>query len=194
MKTLWLFDLDETLFDNKHREHHVQKEVPDWDAFHAFDEMVKDTPMPWTAELWTNGKFRYGAHGFLTARDHRCADATKHCLVTHGFVGEEPPLMFATGFGVGAAFMQLLRTEPVLFMNTPKRESGVHFKALTLLMLLEADLELQIVFCEDQQRIINALRGLNHPRLAVLDVNDGAFETLIHYYGVFANEGRAWIP
>ncbi len=191
MKTLWLFDLDETLFNNKHREHHVQKEVPDWDAFHAFDEMVKDTPMPWTAELWTNGKFRYGPHGFLTARDYRCSEATKHCILKQGFATEET-LLFVTNPDAGVA--KVLLEETVLFMNTPKRESGVYFKARTLLTLLEADLELQIVFCEDQQRIINALRGLNHPRLAVLDVNDGAFKTLIHYYGVFANEERTWIP
>lgn len=191
-QTLWLFDLDETLFDNKHREHHVLKEVPDWDAFHAFDEMVKDTPMPWTEGLWVDGKFRYGPHGFLTARDHRCAEATQWCITEHGFAGEKP-LMMAYGSGVGSTIMRLLMKEPVLFMNTPKRESGVHFKALTLLQLLEADLELQIVFCEDQPRILHALRALDHPRMAVLDVNDPAFLTLIHYYGTFSQEGKGWI-
>jgi hypothetical protein len=193
MNTLWLFDLDETIFDNKHREHHVKKDVPDWDAFHAYDEMIKDVPMPWTKDLWVNGKFRYGPHGFLTARDHRCVEATKYCITNHGFASEHP-LLFAVGVGAGAGIMRLMQTEPVLFMNTPGRESGVHFKALTLLTLLEADLDLQIVFCEDQPRIIRALTNLQHPRLVVLDVNDEAFTTLIHYYGAFALEGRKWIP
>lgn len=191
MKTLWLFDLDETIFDNKHREHHVKKDVPDWDAFHQYDEMMKDTPMPWTAELWEDGKFRYGAHGFLTARDTRCVRATQDCILKHGFVGADGALLVAAP---SQTVVRGIHENTTLFMNTPDRESGVHFKAWTLLGLLEADLELQIVFCEDQPKILRVLRGLEHPRLAVLDVNDDAFTTLIHYYGAFAREERKWIP
>lgn len=193
MKTLWLFDLDETLFNNEHRKHLVKNGVPDWDAFHAYDQLIKDTPMPWTEGLWVDGKFRYGPHGFLTARDHRSAEATQWSITTHRFAGDKP-LMMGWGSGVGSAMLRLAMEEPVLLMNTPSRESGVHFKALTLLQLLEADLDLQIVFCEDQRRILRVLRALDHPRLTVLDVNDDAFLTLIHYYGTFATEGKAWTP
>lgn len=169
MKTLWLFDLDETIFDNKHREHHVKKDVPDWEAFHAYEEVIKDTPMPWTAGLWdANGTFRYGEHGFLTARSPRCQDVTRDCLVKHGFFHKDCEL----------------------HMKTPEHEAGVHFKALKLLELLAESLGRQIVFCEDQPRIIQTLRALEHPRLTVLDVNDEAFLTRVHYYGTFALEER----
>jgi hypothetical protein len=37
-----IFDVDGTLLDNSHRQHHLQKTPKDWDAFNA--EMANDTP------------------------------------------------------------------------------------------------------------------------------------------------------
>ena len=52
-----LVDIDGTLADNTHRQHHINKEKPDWPSF--FNDMEQDTPIlpiiELVAELWTGG-------------------------------------------------------------------------------------------------------------------------------------------
>ena len=40
---MYIFDLDQTLADIKHRIHHILKEKPDWDSF--YKEVLNDTPI-----------------------------------------------------------------------------------------------------------------------------------------------------
>lgn len=40
---MYIFDLDQTLADIKHRIHHILKEKPDWDSF--YKEVPNDTPI-----------------------------------------------------------------------------------------------------------------------------------------------------
>lgn len=150
MKHLWLFDLDGTIYDNAHRQHYVLRDEPDWDGFHAYDEIMKDTIRAWAVGLFEFGTFKYGKHGFMTARDERCSLATIDVLYRDG----------------------LLDTHTPLYMNKAHCASGVHFKAERLLELLRKDQNLKITFVEDQDNIIDALRGLAHKRMTVLDAKN----------------------
>lgn len=148
MMTHWIFDLDDTIFDNSHRRHYIERPVPDWDGFHQTHELVRDVPKAWTAGLFGGGLFRYGYHAFLTARDERAREGSTEALRRHGM-------------------LHAWRTP--LMMKPQGPETALPFKLRMLLMLTQTMPDTPIVFVEDRADIIEAARSMGVDNLRVVD-------------------------
>lgn len=76
-----IFDLDQTLFDIRHRLHFIQKEDRDWDGFHG--AMHNDTLNMWAFRLlWMYDQYDYDIV-ILTGRNDRYRDETRDQLMRH---------------------------------------------------------------------------------------------------------------
>lgn len=176
MPKLFLFDLDDTLINNNHRKHHVfdvegsigeplrKHDNPDWDTFHSYDLMLQDTCREWTKGLWNKGKFLYGEHAIVTARDKRCAEATLASAFKLDLIDENTTV---TMKGVRSG-------EPSNF-----------YKARIALSVLDNYPEHDIIFVEDMPDIVATLRRLEHPRLTVVDagLSDSEIRAIIDDLG-----------
>jgi len=80
MKPLYIFDIDGTLADLRHRLHLIKQKSPDWDAFHS--SVMSDAPIPSTistlqmlaefCDIW-----------YFTGRMETCRDYTEMWLKAH---------------------------------------------------------------------------------------------------------------
>lgn len=76
-----IFDIDGTVADCRHRQTHVEKDVPDWEAFFAASNV--DAPLPEGVAL----AFEHAADGhllWLTGRPERYREITVQWLQAHG--------------------------------------------------------------------------------------------------------------
>jgi hypothetical protein len=76
-----IFDIDGTVADCRHRHKHLERPVPDWEAFFAASEF--DAPLPLGVAL----AFEYAAEGqllWLTGRPERYRGITVHWLRDQG--------------------------------------------------------------------------------------------------------------
>lgn len=71
-----ILDIDNTLANNKHREHHLKKTPKDWDAFHAPDLVIKDELIEGVARVLTHFKELKYTFVALTGRYEDLRDTT----------------------------------------------------------------------------------------------------------------------
>jgi len=94
-----IFDLDGTLADNSHRQHFVDGEVKDWDAF--FQACDKDTPTIWCSvmgSLWAHKHdvmIWSGRSGIVRGKTESWLD--KHVYHPRNIVGKPQLRMRAEG-------------------------------------------------------------------------------------------------
>jgi hydroxymethylpyrimidine pyrophosphatase-like HAD family hydrolase len=90
-KFLWVFDIDGTLANNEHRQHHLEKKPKDWKSF--FDAQSEDTPHePVFAVLDALAAIPTNQVIFLTSRDYTAQKETLEFINAHSkhnFDGEE---------------------------------------------------------------------------------------------------------
>lgn len=78
MRACYIFDLDKTLANNDHREHHIKGEKPDWETFFALCHL--DEPIPHIVQLATDLHNAGAQLVFCTGRSARAALATTRWL------------------------------------------------------------------------------------------------------------------
>jgi len=71
-----VLDLDQTLADNAHRAHHVEKEPKNWDAFFAPDLVIKDTVIVGAERVLTHFNDLKYDFVILTGRNEDLRDTT----------------------------------------------------------------------------------------------------------------------
>jgi len=76
-----VLDLDQTLADNAHRSHHVEKEPKNWDAFFAPDLVIKDTVIAGAERVLTQfQELKYDII-ILTGRNEDLRDTTMRWML-----------------------------------------------------------------------------------------------------------------
>ena len=89
MRSCYIFDIDGTLANNKHRVHHLEKTPKDWDAYHAdyekdvpFDHMCRTAHMiagHYTV-IFCTGRPEYQRRGTLKWLYHNVTANLEKCL------------------------------------------------------------------------------------------------------------------
>lgn len=82
MKTIWFFGVNNTTLDISHRA--ALAERKEWQAYYAAAK--DDVPLPWVKHYFSDGKFKYGDHRFLTAQGPGGRERTLEVLAAHGML------------------------------------------------------------------------------------------------------------
>lgn len=78
----YIFDLDGTLFDCGHRQHHLEQEPKNWDAF--FADTRDDTPIPHMVRLVRDLRLARADILYVTGRPEKCRPDTVWQFDQHG--------------------------------------------------------------------------------------------------------------
>lgn len=84
----YIFDLDGTLADLSHRLHHITKTPKDWRAFFAYDEVIKDAPIPHVIDLFWDVAVSWPVV-VVSGRSDECWEATMDWINKHGLPVEK---------------------------------------------------------------------------------------------------------
>lgn len=78
-----IIDIDGTLADASHRKHHIEKEVPDWEAFSQRSLVEQDPPQPGAKEALDHFRKMGYYVCFLTGRNEKYRASTEAWLNKH---------------------------------------------------------------------------------------------------------------
>lgn len=152
-KNLYLFDLDGTLADDRHRQHYAK--ASNWEKYFAQENMMADLPYGQCVELISGAKESGSEIGFLTARDERSREVTVRWLELHGFPTEN------------------LYMKP---LNCPNDSSN--FKALWIEVVMKSGKWDKVVHHENNLPAANVIRELCGESSVVLC--EWQLETFVH--------------
>lgn len=80
---IFVLDIDETLADNRHRAHYVEKTPKDWEGFLDPARVLQDKPLPAAQRVVAALKERGVGFVFLTGRNETLRDVTSRWLLEH---------------------------------------------------------------------------------------------------------------
>lgn len=90
MKNVIVVDIDGTIADIEHRLHHIKKDRPDWEAFHAPEELAKDKPIQNVLDIieeFGKAEDDYYRYVVCTGRSELCREATEAWLKQYVCLG-----------------------------------------------------------------------------------------------------------
>jgi phosphoglycolate phosphatase-like HAD superfamily hydrolase len=149
MKRCYVFDIDGTLADITHRLHYIQTPPADWDSF--FAACVGDAPIDHMGrlidDLYALGVFFV----YVSGRSDQVRKETETWLDKHGF----PPVGGYTK----------------LYMRKAGDHKPDHELKIELLADLRADGYEPILWFDDRNQVVKAVRAAGIPCLQVCDGN-----------------------
>ena|SRR5712671_1452820 len=95
MKRCYLFDIDGTLADIRHRLHHIERTPKDWDAF--FADCVDDLPFAHVCELARDLDRAGQTIVFVSGRSDRVRIETRQWICEHVVLFDRPLYMRSQG-------------------------------------------------------------------------------------------------
>lgn len=147
-----IFDVDGTLANNKHREHHLFEEPKNWKAFFSKEHL--DTPIISTKTIMNNL--------FET-----CHDITVFAVTARNKSSEQVTKDWLQKNNINYDKLIILR-EDGNYINDDE------LKTKYINSLIETGYEPVMIF-EDRKRIADAIRAMNIPNCVVYHVAEGDF-------------------